>query len=369
MVKLLRSAPRRVIVKPQALKLPRLTGEDVEVLRACERARRSQLVLTSASLAAALGKRSTRAAPALRAMCANGTLLRIGRGKYVVNRLSPAARAAAAPTRIFPWWGSKQRALNVLVSVLLEETARNKCSAVVSPFAGSGIVEGTLRNLGVPVQAFDLDANIVNMHKALTTAARRREVACEFQAEVSRLRRRSQATRPGCFKRTLRDPVLQSQCVSGDAATAVRWNIAMRCSFNGMLRRGATFIPQNLQTLRVAHVCRAFFQHRGVGMCCARRDVFDVLRKAPSDALLFLDPPYLLETAECQYQAGDFGLQKHSDLARELRGRNFVLCHRDDAKIRKLYAPWCEIVTLRRIMRINRAGKSGAEILVIGRRE
>ena len=107
--------------------------------------------------------------------------------------------------------------------------------------------------------------------------------------------------------------------------------------------------------------------HRGVGSQCRKQDVFQVIRSAPrKKALLFLDPPYLVAAEEGQYNAGDFTLAQHQALAKALHGRAFVLCHREDDKIRSLY-PGCEIVQLPAIMNINGSGKSRKELVIIGR--
>lgn len=143
----------------------------------------------------------------------------------------------------------------------------------------------------------------------------------------------------------------------------------MKCAFYGMLRSKSTLVEERLDCLRVDSICEAIEAHRGVGSQCRQVDMFDVIKEVASkrrDTVLFLDPPYLVDESEGQYQAGDFTLQQHQALAKALRGRTFVLCHREDSRVRQLYAD-CEIVKLPVIMNINAAGKRPEEIVIVGR--
>lgn len=288
----------------------------------------------------------------------------------------PSSSIDKIPTSIFPWWGSKRRLVRPLVSIIISEKLRqNKAklrpssakAALVSPFAGTGIVEATLQNMGEAVCAYDADPRIVNMHRSLRTPSRRKEVSVAFGKEAKALRGRNPTKQIVRYKTVLRDAVLQSQNIKGAAQLAARWNLGMRCSFLGMLRRGSSFSTLRASTLNVNRIRRALEAHKGLGSACARKDVFSVLRNTPRERLLFLDPPYLLDKAECQYEAGNFGFAEHARLARELQGRDFILCHREDPAIRKLYNG-CEILKLPRIMNINRASKSGDELVIVGRR-
>jgi len=335
---------------------------------ACERLSRQTLVLTSGHLRAHLrGGNAARAQVALRGLCKQGDLVRLGNDRYVANHLRGTLRRHI-PTHIFPWWGSKRKHVVPLVSIIQEERRRmGKSRAVTSPFTGTGVVEGTLRNLGVRVRAFDLDPNVVNMHRALSTEERRAGMAVAFAKEVSDLRRRDQKARRALYKKRLRDGTLKSKRTDGHPTLAVRWNLGMRCSYLGKLRASSTFVSSKLQSLRAASVAEAFSRHRGIGGACSQRDVFTVLKEAPRKDLIFLDPPYLLAKAEGQYEAGDFCIEQHSRLARALAGRHFVLCHREDPAIRALYADWCEVLTLPSIMNITREGKKTAEMVIVGR--
>lgn len=294
-------------------------------------------------------------------MCSEGQLLRLGRNLYVRNRL--LGHNATVPASVFPWWGNKRRLAAALASVVLEmQDALGSRTRVVSPFAGTAVVEGTLRNLGVDVTAYDLDANVVNMHRTLESAKSRACAVRLLRAEVARLR---QAT-PASQRKALCHKAVPA-ARRARTLQAVRWNLGMRCSFLGMLRPGSAPMLQKLQSLRVPHIARAFLKHRGIGARCQRADAFSVIRAARRTDLLFLDPPYLLERKERQYVAGDFDLEHHKRLAAALRGRHFLLCHREDAQIKRLYEGWCDVHLLPCIMRINRAGKSRREMIVIGR--
>uniref|UniRef100_A0A6C0C0C9 site-specific DNA-methyltransferase (adenine-specific) n=1 Tax=viral metagenome TaxID=1070528 RepID=A0A6C0C0C9_9ZZZZ len=333
----------------------------------CQRLLRKSVAVTCGKVKKSLGTKRGVAA-ALSRMCKNKELLRVSRGTYVPH----ACNDLSIPTSVFPWWGSKKRLVRPLVSIILTEVLRARCegiraSRIVSPFVGTGIVEVTLQNLGEEVRAFDTDSRVVNMHRALRTAALRKLVARHFAYEVCRLRKQSAAQQVKRYKHILRDAVLSSSKSHGEAQLAARWNLGMRCSFFGMLRRSSGFVRSKPSKIAVGRICRALEGHRGLGNACARKDVFDVLRDTPRRDFLFLDPPYLLESSERQYEGGDFGLEKHAKLANALKGRNFVLCHREDPSIRDLYK-WCEILVVPQIMNINRAGKSGMEMIIIGRK-
>ena len=321
------------------------------------------LILTRASLQEKSRATASAARRALLRACARGLLLRVSRGSYIWNYLSDPARV---PTSIFPWWGSKRRHVRVLVSILRAEQLRAGDCAVTSLFAGTGVVEATLRNMKAKVVAYDLDARVVNMHRALSTAARRAEVARVFRSEVKAMRRRARSARAVRHRKRLREEVLSATTAWGDPVLAARWNLGLRCSYLGLL--SGAFVSERLDSLRVERVCRALVEHRGLGPACRFKDAFAALRATPAQHLLFIDPPYLLEAAERQYSAGDFGPREHARLARELRGRHFVLCHREDRAIRKLYGGWCQILRLARIMSINRVSKSGLELVIIGQR-
>ena len=335
---------------------------------ACRRILRNSVAVTCGKVKRAVGTNRGVTA-SLSRMCRKNELLRINKGTYVRNLCGELS----IPTSIFPWWGSKKRLVRPLVSIILTELLRKRIKGqretrIVSPFVGTGIVESTLRNLGKEVRAFDSDSRVVNMHRALGTEAQRKSVARHFSNEVCILRKRPEDLQVHRYKRLLRDAVLSSSNSEGEAKLAARWNLGMRCSFFGMLRRTSSFVRGKPKQIDVSRVCRAIENHRGLGRACALKDVFAVLRDSPRSDFLFLDPPYLLDTsAERQYEGGDFGPAEHAKLAKALRGRNFVLCHREDPVIRRLYKR-CEILVLPQITNINRANKSGMEMVVIGRR-
>ena len=336
--------------------------------RACVRISQRRLVITGPALKSATGDVSlTTTRKLLKSMCENGSLLRAGYGQYILCPLARSELEMSRPTTVFSWWGSKKRQLGLLVAILHRELAKANASTVVAPFVGTGVVEGALKNQGVRVQTFDKDPNIVNMHVALSTAARRKRLCAHFRQEVSALRRCGKEKRKRRFKRRLRDDVLTTRQSKGSTNQAARWLLGMKCSFYGMLRKSSAIVPHRPNALRVNAICEAIAEHRGIGSDCRKGDVFDVVSATSKKALLFLDPPYLMANdKETQYQAGDFTLEQHTALATALKGRSFVLCHREDAHIRNLYKG-CEIIQLPAIMRINGVGKRREEMVVIGR--
>lgn len=175
--------------------MDRRSSADSSVRRACVRVADKRLVITGAALKSATrGTAATStldgARRALRNLCGSGVLLRIGRDMYVLANPGGTELQKSTPTTVFPWWGgSKKKTLGMLVAMVRGELARTKATTVVAPFVGTGIVEGALRNQGVCVRAFDKDPNIVNMHVALGTPARRKRLCTHFRREVSALRR------------------------------------------------------------------------------------------------------------------------------------------------------------------------------------
>lgn len=347
--------------------------QDIEkrAAHACVRISRRNLVITGLALKTTSRDLSLQTSRRiLRRLCSSGVLLRAGRDRYVLRDPTVGELKVSTPTAVFPWWGSKKKALGLLVAIVRREMAKANATTVVAPFVGTGVVEGSLKNLGVHVRTFDKDPNIVNMHVALGTAARRKRLCAHFRREVSALRRCGREDRQRRFKRLLRDDVLSSRQSRGAPNQAARWLLGMKCAFYGMLRSKSTLVEDRPDCLRVDSICEAIEDHRGVGTDCRKGDVFDVVNDTSKSrkTLLFLDPPYLVDDTkkEGQYQGGDFTLQQHEALAKALRGRSFVMCHREDERIRQLYAG-CEIVRLPAIMQINGAGKRREEMVVIGR--
>lgn len=334
---------------------------------ACSRFSRKNLIV-SASRLVIRGVTPKTLRRTLRRLSADGVLLRAGPDRYVLNDPSSQVLEDSKPTTVFPWWGSKKKALGLLVAILRREVTNGNASSIVSPFVGTGVVEGSLKNQGITVHSFDKDPNIVNIHKVLGSPSKRKLLCSHFRNETSTLRRSSTAERKRRFKRVLRDSTLTSNQSSGVPLHAARWLLGMKCAFHGMLRRTSSLVEGRLDSLRVDSICEAIFTHRGVGPGCRKASVLDVIKNTPKQrkTLFFLDPPYLVEEDQKQYSAGDFTLKEHEALAHALRGRWFVLCHREDERIKNLY-PQCEIVRLPPIMQINAVGKRREEMVIIGR--
>ena len=307
----------------------------------------------------------------LQTLCKLRMLTRAGPGQYVPE--VSAALQGSVPTQVFPYQGSKRKMTTVLASVLRNEMAIGKCRSVLSTFAGTGVVEGTLRNMGVRVKAVDLNRNIVNVHAALRTPRMRAEVVKRFRNEAMALRRCStEAAKKQRFRNVLRDGVLKSRRTKGCALSAARWILGQKMAYLGMLTSTSALALDRVAPLDVGFVARQVANHKGLGDRCSYKDAFQAVRESRASQLLFLDPPYLcdkqpVEGAKTrQYTAGDFGMVQHEELARRLKGKHFVLCHRDHLAIRALYAG-CEIVTAAPIMNLNRAGACRNELLIIGR--
>ena len=253
---------------------------DGKAARACARLSRRRLVLTGSALKGATRGRLSlaEARTSLRRFCDSGALLRAGRDRYVSTVPTDSELKASTPTTVFPWWGSKKKALGLLVAIVRHEMARVHATTVVSPFVGSGVVEGALKNQGVRVRSSDKDSNVVNMHVTLGSRARRVKLCAHFRREAAALRRAPGPERKRRFQRLLRDEVLASRHSRGAPSQAARWLLGMKCAFFGMLRRSSALVEDRVDRLRVDSVCNAIMEHRGVGVGCRKRDAFEVVR-------------------------------------------------------------------------------------------
>lgn len=342
------------------------TDARATVHRHCLRAFRSRSVISSKTLKLRLPREIGKAAQKhLRNLCAKKQLTRAGRDCYVPQ---PSPRTTEAiPSQIFPYQGSKRKLTSLLTSVLQNELAIGKRRGIVSPFVGTGVVEGTLRNLGVKVRAHDLNCNIVNVHRALKSPQKRIAVVHRYRAELRALKCcPSDAKKKERFRRVLRDGVLKSRRTSGCALAAARWILGQKVAYLGMLTRSCALSLDRLAPMKADVGARQIAAHRGLGNLCSRQNAFKAVQTAKASDLLFVDPPYLSDKKRSQYEAGDFGLAEHKELAAALRGKHFVLCHRECPVIRKLYKK-CHIIAAPAIMQLNRKGASRKEMLVVGR--
>lgn len=235
-----------------------------------------------------------------------------------------------------------------------------QCSTLVSPCTGSGAVEAALRSLRVAVVRSDLNNELVNTHRVLRDAARRRAMAVCFKQEHRLLSRtKSIAKRKALFKQRLLVSAPRGKAAA-DPRAAAKFTLALRSVFNSFLKPTSNYNHEKFTAINA--------ERTGLGVC-HKRDAFAAIAGAQKGALFFVDPPYLLDkTDDKQYGAGDFDLNEHQRLAKCLRGNRFVLCHRWCKTIAALYKEQgCHVLPVDAIMQVSKKGASRKEMLIVGR--
>jgi site-specific DNA-adenine methylase len=309
-------------------------------------------------------KTRTDAQRALQTLCANEYLLRLRAGKYVPKGHDDSMQV---PGPIFPWVGSKRKMAPVLLSVLIREMKIQKCTKIVSPFMGSGVVEGALRSLRIRVQCSDLNKDLINIHRVLSDTKCRRQMAARFQEEHRRLSQaKSLAKKKFIFKHHL---LANTPKRKADPGAAAKFTLALKSVFNSLLTPRANYNHEKFMTINAKRTSERIRDYEGGVGSCHKRNAFEVIKKARKDDLIFLDPPYLLDkTDQNQYAAGDFDLQAHQKLAKSLQGKRFLLCHRWSETIARLYRKQgCRVLIASAIMKMNKKGASRREMMIVGR--
>ena len=207
-----------------------------------------------------------------------------------------------------------------------------------------------------------MNPNLVNFHNCTAESSGRKKLVRAFAKEAAKLKT---AKNTKAHYRHLRNRVLHTRCPLQSPCKAARFTLGLKVSFQGRLNERSTLAPCVVERLQPDRFAKQVLDYQGIGNACTLKDAFRCIREALPDDLLFLDPPYLLEEErEKQYSAGDFGIEEHRKLRKELQGRHFVLCHRDCPQIRELYKD-CVIQLLPRIMQINRGDASGRELVIM----
>jgi site-specific DNA-adenine methylase len=303
-----------------------------------------------------------RAQRALQGLCHRNLLLRVKPGVYVPKE----ADTEEIQDSVFPWVGGKRKMARALVSILVAEKRRQKCARVLSPFTGSGVVESALRSLQVAVDCSDLDADVVNAHVVLASAKHREAMAKSFLAEHRRIAAIPTVQgRKALFKRRFCLSLSSKPLTSPDPTAAAKFTLALKSVFNGFLGKNPCYNHEKFSCVAPEKIAQKIRAHRGLGGC-RMRDAFSAIKEASPAALLFVDPPYLLEQKESQYKAGDFGVREHRALAKHLKGKAFVLTHRHCHKIAALYRG-CRVFEAGAIMNISKKGASREEMVIVGR--
>ena len=290
----------------------------------------------------------------LQTLCKRCQLLRISKGKYIYQHCYPEN----IPPSLFPWWGSKRKLCLEIASIVKHYMLQTNSTHIISLFAGSAIVEKVLMNIGVPVKLFDLDKNICNIHSIL--AKNKNALMKCFMESYKTLK--THRDRNLYYKTILRNKTLDTEAKM-NVQTAANWLLGTKLSFHGKLNKSSSLVMHKIDKMQTHRVVHAI--SKSIGSKCSYANAFDVLKNIPDDALVFLDPPYLLKANEGQYHAGDFGVEQHKTLADLLKGKKFILCHRECPTMRNIYKDNV-ILKLPPIMKLNRVGASRSEMLILG---
>lgn len=139
-----------------------------------------------------------------------------------------------------------------------------------------------------------------------------------------------------------------------DIQRAARFFYLIKLSFGNNKQSFTTAAPANIKQ-NSDYLAKV--QDRLRGVVIENRDFEPILKTYDrSDALFYLDPPYL---GTEKYYTGMFGWDDHLRLAhclQQIRGR-FVLSYNDDPRIRELYG-WCTIESIKRLETLSGQGKN-----------
>ena len=226
-------------------------------------------------------------------------------------------RAARSPLR-YP--GGKSRAVRAIVELMPPDTR-----TVVSPFLGGGSVELACAALGMSVRASDLFEPLVTFWKQLLIdpAAVADEAARHYPLE----RGRFYELQRGFYE--IEDAVQR-------AGVFYALN---RASFSGVTLAGGMspghprFTESSIARLRRFRTGDFEVRHS---------DFAAAIESAPSDCVMYCDPPYMIESDNLYGYRGDMhsGFD-HMRLAGLLTKRNnWILSYNDCATVRDLYADY-----------------------------
>jgi len=282
-----------------------------------------------------------------------GEVCRLSPGAYVPNHMGK--EAAARP--VMSWWGSKRGLVRELVNLIVSVVQKTKAPVVISPFTGGGIVEQTLQSQGIPVRASDGDPMVAAVHSTLRRASKRQLACLGFSRFLQKLKHKDAKER---FKSDVKRLVGKRRLSATEVGQLLA---AKKVSFREHLTKASTLMEDRVHAVNLENEMRRLREYRGFMVSC--QDFERSIASAPKNAVLFIDPPYLLEKREGQYVAGDFLWEDHVRLAEALRGRHFVLTHQNDRRIAGLYDWATERIISKQIMTINRAEKLDRRELII----
>ena len=225
-------------------------------------------------------------------------------------------RAARSPLR-YP--GGKSRAARTILELIPPDTR-----TLVSPFMGGGSVELACAALGMRVHASDLFEPLVTFWQQLLANP---DAVADEAAKLFPMRHaKFYELQRGFYDLT--DPVQR-------AGTFYALN---RASFSGVTLAGGMspghprFTESSIQRLR---------EFRTSELSVTHCDFSEAISNAPTDCVMYCDPPYMIESNLYGYHGDMHDGIDHLELARLLTAReNWVLSYNDCAAVRDLYGKY-----------------------------
>ena len=223
----------------------------------------------------------------------------------------------------------------------LDELVPRATKVLVSPFLGSGKAELYLakQRPDLTVQGSDIFGPVVNFHKRLQDGSLVVSLLQWVDVSVDKKQ------------------YLEMLSEIEDAAT---FFMVMRHSFNGKF---ASYGKADKLSKRTLH---AIGKLQTPNFTVRQQDALDAIRNAPSGAIIFADPPYLLKTRERYYAHSRGDMEFQRALAEALKARNlpFILCTNDEPEVLKLYEG-CRIEAYPRVCRTSKQHSKKYDEIVI----
>ena len=211
--------------------------------------------------------------------------------------------------------GGKSRAVSAIMHLVPTDT-----KIMWSPFLGGGSVELACAARGIKVFGSDLFEPLINFWNHLLEDADQLADTVEDYLPLPKPRfYELQKTYP-----QISDPLER----------AAVFFVLNRASYSGATLAGGMspghprFTPSSIQRLRDFHI---------EGLSVKHCDYREAIADAP-DELMYLDPPYIIESKLYGYKGDMHTDFDHEELARILRGKSrWILSYNDSDQIRQLY--------------------------------
>lgn len=214
--------------------------------------------------------------------------------------------------------GGKTRAVPQLMAMLPPDTER-----LVSPFIGGGSFEMACEMRGIRVSAGDAFEPLANFWQ---------QILIDVDAVIDLVESRLPFTRDR-FRHLHR--VFPG--IRGDLDRAAAFFLLNRCSFSGLTLAGVGVSMYHMS--RLPSYCNRMRTFKAPLMTVAHADFEETIERAPADAVLYCDPPYMLG-ADGNNLYSIHGSFDHFRLLRVLQSTpcRWLLSYNDCAGVRDLYA-------------------------------